>query len=83
MGIAPASLIAQGMMGIGELAIEVTSAQSGVVAVGQAERIGVEALSSRAQDACLADAKLAGEHDAGARLESLQDVVDDLLFRRG
>jgi len=66
-----------------QLPVEVAAAERRVVAVRQAEALLGEAMAQGAQDARLADARLAGDQDGLARLEGVDDVGDDGLFRGG
>src|ERR1700760_3789676 len=63
-----------------ELAIEVAAAEGGIVAIGETEAGGGDAMPERAQDAGLADAGLTDEDDGGALVERLEQGVDDALF---
>src|SRR5581483_10249688 len=63
-----------------ELAIEVAAAEGGVVAIGEAEAGGGDAMPERAQDTGLADARLTDEDDGGALVERLEQGVDDDLL---
>ena len=60
-----------------ELAVEVAAAERGVVAVGQPEAGGRDAVAQRAQHAGLADAGLADEDDGRVLVERLEQRVDD------
>ena len=60
-----------------ELAVEVATAEGGIVAVGQPEAGGGDAVAKRAQHAGLADAGLTDEDDRGALVEGLEQRVDD------
>jgi hypothetical protein len=66
-----------------ELAIEVPTAERGIVIVGEPEARGRNAVAKHAQDTGLPNAGLADEGDGGALVERLeQGVDDDLLGRR-
>ena len=55
-----------------ELTIEVTTAERGVVVVGQPKACGRDAMTQRAQDARLADARLTDDGDGSALGERLE-----------
>ena len=59
-----------------KLAIEVAAPERRVVAVGQTKSRFGEALSQRAQDARLADARLASEQDVLVLVAGLDEAVD-------
>jgi len=52
------------------------------VAVRQAEAVGWERVPERTQDARLPDPRLAGDDDALARLDGVDELVDEALLRR-
>src|SRR5687768_2408881 len=63
--------------GVTELPIEVAATKRRVVAIGELEAGGGNAMPQGAQYACLADAGFADEHDRGTLLQSLEERVDD------
>src|SRR5690606_7662741 len=66
-----------------ELAVEVAAAEGGVVAVGEAKAGLGQLGAQRAQGAGLADAGLADDDGVVTVGEGLDQVVDDVLARRG
>jgi hypothetical protein len=64
-----------------QLPVEVAASEGRIVAVGEAKAIGRDAGTCRAQDAGLADARLAGDRHALASLDGLDELVDDVLLR--
>jgi hypothetical protein len=66
--------------GMAELAVEVAATERGIVAIRESEAGGGDAVAKRAQDAGLADARLADEHDRGALVERFEQRIDDDLL---
>src|ERR1700729_1196262 len=63
--------------GEAEMAIEVSASDGRILAVDEPEVGGSEGVAQGAQDAGLADARLAGEQSAGASVHGVGEVLDE------